>query len=62
MKYNDSLLKIATRCTLGWLAFMDVALALFPITIIQKLSIARRTKIGLCLLLGLEVLYVAMID
>lgn len=36
---------------------MDFALALLPITIIKGLNMSNHSKIGLCVLLGLGVMY-----
>lgn len=37
---------------------MDMSLALLPITIIWKLHMTVQKRVGLCVLLGLGVLYV----
>lgn len=42
----------------GWLAFIDLALALLPITIMWNLQISLKKKFGICGLMGLGVLWV----
>lgn len=46
------------RHFVGWLALMDIALALLPITIINKLQLSTKKKLGLCTLMGLGILCV----
>ena len=41
----------------GWNAFIDFTLALLPISIVWNLKLKANKKIGLCVLLGLGVLY-----
>lgn len=43
-------------CPAGYSAFMDLFLALLPITVISKLKMKQSKKIALCVLLGLGVL------
>ena len=40
----------------GWNAFMDVCLAFLPVTIIWKLHMTIKKRLGLCILLGLGIL------
>ena len=40
----------------GWLAFIDLALALLPITIMWKLQLGLKKKVGISVVLGLGVL------
>ena len=40
----------------GYLAFLDLALALLPITIIWNLQLSLKKKVGLCAVMGLGVL------
>lgn len=40
----------------GWLAFIDLALALLPITIMWNLQFSPSKKFGICGLMGLGVL------
>lgn len=44
----------------GWLALIDIALALLPITIIKGLQLSTEKKLGLCTLMGLGILYVSI--
>ena len=41
----------------GWLAFIDLALALLPITIMWNLQLSLEKKIGISAVMGLGVLY-----
>jgi len=43
----------------AWSAVSDAALALYPITIVWKLQVPLRTKIGLCILMGFGLLAAA---
>ena len=45
----------ALTITIGWLAFMDLALALLPITIIWNLRLNWHKKLGLSVLMGMGV-------
>ena len=40
----------------GWLAFIDLALALLPITIMWNLQLSLRKKVGISAVMGLGVL------
>ena len=40
----------------GYLAFLNLALALLPITIIWNLQLSLKKKVGLCAVMGLGVL------
>lgn len=40
----------------GYLAFLDIALALLPITIMWNLQLSLKKKVGICALMGLGVL------
>ena len=40
----------------GYLAFLDLALALLPITIMWNLQLSRKKKVGICAIMGLGVL------
>ena len=41
----------------GWLAFIDLALALLPITIMWNLQLSLEKKFGISAIMGLGVLY-----
>ena len=43
----------------GWNAFMDFALAILPVSIVGNLKMDMKRKVGLCILLGLGILYVS---
>ena len=45
---------------IAWSALVDLALALFPITIVRKLQIQLRKKIGICCVTGMGVLCVTL--
>ena len=51
-----SLWSIITRVA-GWLAFIDLALALLPITIMWNLQLSLKSKSGISAIMGLGVLY-----
>ena len=40
----------------GWLAFIDLALALLPITIMWNLQLSLKKKVGISAVMGLGVL------
>ena len=40
----------------GYLAFLDIALALLPVTIMWNLQLSLKKKVGLCAIMGLGVL------
>lgn len=42
----------------GWSAFCDLALALYPIVFLWSVKFRMRVKIGLCVLMGLGVMFV----
>ena len=52
----DYLKKAEAACATGYLAFMDLSLALLPVTIIWNLQMTVKKKAGLGLILGLGVL------
>ena len=54
------LLNVLTMCVV-FSASIDLILASFPIIILRSLQISFRTKIALCLLMGLGVMYVMTI-
>jgi hypothetical protein len=41
----------------GWSSFCDAALALYPITVFWKLQLNFKLKIGLCVLMGVGLMY-----
>ena len=41
----------------GWLAFLDLTLALLPITIMWNLQLSLKRKFGISTVMGLGVLY-----
>ena len=45
-----------TNHSTGWLAFSDVVLALFPMTIVWKLNLSLKKKAALCSLMGMGIL------
>jgi len=42
----------------GWSASCDLALALYPIVFLWPVKLRMRVKIGLCVLMGLGVMFV----
>ena len=42
----------------GWSAFCDLTLALYPVVFFWNVRLDLRVKSGLCLLMGLGVMYV----
>ena len=48
---------LTLTCGAAYGTFLDFALALLPITIVYNLKLNLRKRIGLCILLGLGVLY-----
>lgn len=44
--------------TPAWSAFCDLCLALYPTTILWKLQMAFRLKLGLCILMGVGLMFV----
>lgn len=61
MSYQSTKIGIALAMA-DWMAVFstitDLILACFPIIILRRLQISARTKIALCLLMGLGVMYV----
>ena len=60
---SDSFHRVITQLLLltqpnpvGYLAFLDLALALLPITIMWNLQLSLRKKVGICAIMGLGVL------
>ncbi|KAI4182410.1 MAG: hypothetical protein LQ348_004852 [Seirophora lacunosa] len=50
----------ANKGTLGshrFLAFTDICLAVIPISIVRKLQLSLKKKVGLSILLGMGILY-----
>lgn len=41
----------------GWSAFCDLILALYPVVFFWKVQLNFRVKVGLCILMGLGVMY-----